>query len=95
MGDMKHIQIIQTTPDELNELIQSGIKEQLENLIQELKNQSFSDDLLTRSEVCSILSVNPSTLWNWTTKGKVKSYHIGNRVYYKKSELLESLKIIE
>ncbi|CAA9203750.1 hypothetical protein FLA105534_04932 [Flavobacterium bizetiae] len=49
------------------------------------------DVLLTRSEACSFLKINMTTLWNWSKKGKIISYGIGNRVYYKKSELLESL----
>ena len=49
------------------------------------------DELLTREETCIYLKINSSTLWSWTKKGKIISYGIGNRRYYKKNELLESL----
>ena len=89
---MKNLQLIETTPEELNELIQNGVKNQLESLKKDLKNQSNIDEVLTRNEVCELLKINPSTLWQWTKKGKVKSYNIANRVYYKRSEIELSLK---
>jgi len=49
------------------------------------------EELLTRKETCEFLKVDPSTLWHWTNKGKVIAYGIGNRRYYKKQELLQSL----
>ena len=48
--------------------------------------------LLTRDEVCRLLSFNKTSLWKHTKSGKLKSYGIGNRVYYKKDEVLEAVK---
>lgn len=53
-----------------------------------------SNDLLTRDEVCKLLSFNKTSLWKHTKSGRLKSYGIGNRVLYKKSEVLESVKPI-
>ena len=50
------------------------------------------DELLTREEACKLLSINKTSLWKHTKSGRLKSYGIGNRVYYKRSELLESIK---
>ena len=49
------------------------------------------EELLTRSETSSLLKVNLSTLWNWTKNGRLKSYGIGNRVYYKRHEVMQSI----
>jgi predicted DNA-binding transcriptional regulator AlpA len=51
-------------------------------------------ELLTREETCELFSFNKTTLWKHTKSGKFKSYGIGNRVYYKRSELLEVLQRI-
>ena len=86
----KQIILTGTTPRELAELINEGLKTQIE----QLKNnhtEPDSDELLTRVETYEFLKIDSSTLWAWTKKGKVKSYGIGNRVYYKRSELLECL----
>lgn len=50
-----------------------------------------NNELITRDETCQLLSVSKTTLWNHTKRGKLKSYGIGNRVYYKKAEVLNSL----
>ncbi len=56
---------------------------------EEVKPQN---DLLTRDEVCKLLSINKTSLWKHTKSGKLLSYGIGNRVYYKRSEVLEAIK---
>jgi hypothetical protein len=75
----------------LKELIKDGVKSQLEDFKGTLQTHN-PDELLTRTQTCKFLQIDSSTLWAWTNKGKVIAYGIGNRRYYKKAELLESLK---
>lgn len=42
---------------------------------------------LTRNEVSEMLHVDLSTVHNWTKKGKLKSYGMVGRVYYKRDEV--------
>jgi len=49
------------------------------------------DKLLTVTETSRLLKIDRTTLWKWTKQGKLKRYGMGNRVYYKKSEVLESI----
>jgi predicted DNA-binding transcriptional regulator AlpA len=51
--------------------------------------------LLNREEVCKMLSINKTTLWKYTKLGKLKSYGIGNRVLYKRNEVLECLTLLK
>ncbi|MDB4271074.1 helix-turn-helix domain-containing protein, partial [bacterium] len=44
-------------------------------------------ELLTREETAKYLKISLSTLWHWSKKGKLTAYGIGNRVYYKRSEV--------
>ncbi|TWP29255.1 DNA-binding protein [Apibacter muscae] len=80
------IQIIQTTPQELDALIGKSLKEQLEELKLHLQPKQPTE-WLTRKEVADLFKINLSTLFHWTNKGKLKAYGIGNRVYYKRSEV--------
>ena len=90
---MKNSILLQdVTPDQLSELINNGVKHQLDNLRGQLLNQNANDELLTRKEACEFLQINSTTLWSWQNKGKVKAYGIANRRYYKRSELIEALK---
>lgn len=61
----------------------------IEKLNTPVKNDS--ETLLSRKETCLLLKINYSTLWKHTKSGKLKSYGIGNRVYYKKEEILQSI----
>jgi|GEM_PF-607647 excisionase family DNA binding protein len=45
-------------------------------------------ELLTIKETCDLLKVCEVTLWKWTNTGKVTAYKIGNKVFYKYSELV-------
>jgi hypothetical protein len=72
------------------------ILERLERIELALKKlnslpKNDSETLLSRTEVCELLKINFSSLWKHTKSGKLKSYGIGNRVYYKKKEILQSI----
>ena len=71
---------------ELAEAIAPLLKPQVVNQLEPI------NDLLTRVEVCQLLSFNKTSLWKHTKSGKLKSYGIGNRVYYKRSEVIEAVK---
>lgn len=92
---MSTLQFIQTTPEQLVELISEGVRSQLQDLKKDLRTQEANDELLTRAEACEFLKIEQTTLWHWTNKGKVQAYGIGNRRYYKRSELLECLTLLK
>jgi hypothetical protein len=86
---MSAIYLHGTTPEELTALIAQAVNVQLSELKESLSGNP--DQLMTREEACKFLSIDSSTLWHWTNKGKVIAYGIANRRYYKKNELLEAL----
>jgi hypothetical protein len=65
----------------------------IEKAIEKLNTSSNhdTDTLLSRAEACELLKINMTSLWKYTKNGKLTSYGIGNRVYYKKGEVLNSL----
>jgi hypothetical protein len=67
--------------------------ERIEIAIEKLNTPAKNDSetLLSRKETCELLRINFSSLWKHTKSGKLKSYGIGNRVYYKKEEVLNSI----
>lgn len=79
------------TQAQLVDFINQAVQDQFEELKQELHKVRDQEELLTRDEAAGLLKINSSTLWHWTKKGKLPSYGIGNRVYYKRSEIMESL----
>jgi hypothetical protein len=49
------------------------------------------EDLATRAEALKYLRITGATLWRWEKQGKVKSYGMGGKRYYRLSELEQSI----
>lgn len=83
-------QLHNTTPEQLQDAILQGVRNQLEELKKEYQPKE-PEDYLSRAEVAKLLKVDISTIFNWSKAGKIKRYGLGNRVYYKRSEIEESI----
>lgn len=77
-------------PQEFKKEILDGVKSYLQELLSQQKEKEASD-YLTRQQVAEMLSIDLSTVHNWTKQGKLISYGIGNRVYYKLSEVEDAI----
>ena len=53
--------------------------------------EKVKETYLTRVEVCEMLKINLGTLRNWSKKGKLQKHKLGDRVYYKLSQINEAL----
>lgn len=73
------------TAEQINSLFQ-GIQDQLKELKQSFEPKSPAE-YLTRAQVSEMLKCDLSTIHNWTKKGKLIPYGIGNRVYFKRAEI--------
>ena len=87
---MQNIQLIQVTPEELQSQIIKGVKAELEQLKKDFQPKTPSE-YLTRNEVAEMLKIDLSSVHNWTKKGKLISYGIGGRVYYKRHEIEQAI----
>lgn len=85
------VQVENISVEELTEIIADKLAEKIETRIAMLISSQNDEELLTRAETTEFLKINSTTLWNWTKKGKVTAYGIGNRVYYKRGELKKAL----
>lgn len=75
--------------------------EQLAEAVVKLQQQPKTEpafqpesEFITRDEVCKMLNFNKTSLWKHTRSGRLKSYGIGNRVLYKRTEIIEAVKPI-
>ncbi len=88
------IQVENISVEELTEIIADKLADKIETRIAMLISTQNDEELLTRTETAKILKVELTTLWSWTKKGKITAYGIGNRVYYKRGEIMKSLIIL-
>ncbi|MFT5253766.1 MAG: excisionase family DNA binding protein, partial [Flavobacteriales bacterium] len=50
-----------------------------------------SEIILSREEAAKLLKISLVTLWDMTRKDKIPAFRIGNKVRYKKSDVLNAL----
>ena len=89
---MQNSTLFQSTPEELVELLLIGIKAELKSFKESLA-PGPADELLIQQEACDFLKVGPVTLWRWQKQGRINVYKISKINYYKKTELLDCLKL--
>ncbi|WP_430410221.1 helix-turn-helix domain-containing protein [Kordia sp.] len=87
---MSNISIFQTTPDEIAEAIAKSVKTQLDELKKNWQPKEPTE-YLTRNEVAEMLSIDLSSVHNWTKKGIITAYQISGRVYYKRKQIENAL----
>lgn len=73
------------TPEQINNLF-DGLKNQIKELKENFEPVKPTE-FLTRLELAELLKCDLSTIHNWCKKGKINPYGIGNRVYFKRSEI--------
>ena len=80
--------LIQISPEQLSEMIISGIREELQKFQSVSEEKSNNKDLMTRKEVCDYLQCSQTSLWDWTRKGKIIATKVGKKkVLYRKKDV--------
>ncbi|OYU83487.1 MAG: DNA-binding protein [Flavobacterium sp. BFFFF2] len=84
------LQIENTNTEDFKNEILTGVSDVLKGFANSLQNNE-QDILQTREETAKLLSISLVTLWEWTRKDIIPAYRIGNKVRYKKTEVLNAL----
>ena len=84
------LQLENTNANDFKNEIVKDVTNALKGYAETLQNPD-NDKLLSRQETAELLSVSLVTLWDWSRKSIIPAYRIGNKVRYKKSEILQAL----
>lgn len=87
----KLTQLYSTTPQELVSEILKGVHAEIKKLKEEYQPKS-TNEYLTRDEVSKLLKIDLSTVHNWCKRGKLQPWGIGNRVYFKRTQVEAAIK---
>ena len=80
--------LIQISPEQLSQMIISGIREELQKFQSVSGEKSNNKDLMTRKEVCDYLQCSETSLWAWTKNGKIGATKVGKKkVLYRKKDV--------
>lgn len=77
--------------DELLELFKEKVLNEIEKFYTR-PLQVQNEELITIDDACKFLKVSKVTIHKWKKIKLICSYRIGRRVYFKKTELLNSLR---
>jgi phage portal protein BeeE len=83
------IQLLNITTNDLTNLIKEGIKSELTELKKTLNPESLESPHLTRRQTAEFFGVSLNCINDWTRKGILKSYKVGQRTFYRRSELMQ------
>lgn len=89
---MQPVILTQLSIEQLQHLINDAVKFGFENT---KPTQPEPTNLLTRKQVCQLLTITPPTLHEWTKNGTLTAYKVGTRVRYKQIDVLNTLKRVQ
>lgn len=87
--------IIMTTieKEELKSIVSDALSEVLKNSFT-VQSEKKEDRFIKIGDVAKLLNVSIVTIHTWKKEGKIPFYRISNKVFFKESEIFESLKKI-
>jgi hypothetical protein len=90
---MEKVQFIQTSPNALASLISNQVRVELQFYLAKLQKASSTEesDVVTRKETAKFFKVTTTTIGDWTKSGILHPYKVGNRVYFRRSHLMQVL----
>lgn len=86
--------VITLSREELKGLIQEAIAEYNNSFNTKSDDEQQVEQLLKIDDVCALLNVSKVTIHKWKKEGKIPYHRISNRIFFKESEILESLESI-
>lgn len=89
------LQVEQIDVQSLLEQIGILIDKRLGSIVAPPQNTTEQAEYLTKNQVAELLKVSNVTVWQWSRKGILTSYRIGNKVRFLKSEVMTSAKAIQ
>lgn len=83
--------ISRVTPNELVELINEGIRTQLQTFSARINSNAPKDDKphLTKRETAKFFDVSVNCITDWSNKGILQPFKVGQRVYFSKEECIK------
>lgn len=81
------MELIVVTKEELEKILRTIIEQ---NQPRKKQDHIYTNELISKSEVAEILDVSLSSVDNYRRLGNLKSYKFGNKVRFRRSEVLEA-----
>ena len=80
----------EVNPQQLTETILKGVETRINDLKKNFTPKE-PDDFLTRMETAKLLKISLTTVHEWANTGTLKAYKVGNRTYFSRKEIENTL----
>jgi excisionase family DNA binding protein len=92
---METVQLQLIGKGELESIIMRCVSTVLKHHKPEDNAPKQAEGYISRAQVCNLLQISTPTLHRYINQGTIKSYHIGGRTLFKKSEVLTTVQPVE
>lgn len=90
--ESKPLHKYQISLSEITKVYEAKLDNAVDRILKKLSQEKEQEEkLLTVDETLKFLKCSKQALWNWRKNGILPSYRLGNRVYYKKSDIFNKL----
>jgi len=84
--------LTQTTKDDLIKQITNNVLSGLAAILNESRETDLNaKEWLSSKETQNLLKISSVTLWSWSKNGTLKVHKIGNRLRYRKDDVIKAL----
>ena len=83
--------VINELSESISKQIIPSIQDFIKKTINDSKGKNNQKEFLTRKEAADLLGITFGGLHKWVKEGKLKSIKIGNKPYFKYSQIIELL----
>lgn len=87
------VSIVQIELDQLREIIKSAVREEYNQLHQQINSEE--EKFLSRKQAAQKLGISLPTLWKITKSGAIPALRLGGRIVFRQSELMACMKPIQ
>lgn len=87
----REVTLVSITVQELEDLVQRAVETGIENLLNKWESSCEQIQLISRYDASKLLKVSLPTLTKYVKQGRIPAHRIGNRILFKKNEIIESL----
>ena len=89
---MSELRIVTGSINEIRAIIIESQKVLLEQVAKQICDaQNQEKEILTRKAAAELLDISYPCMYDWIENGCLKPYKMGNRTYFKYSEVMETL----
>lgn len=89
---MSELRIVTGSINEIGTIIIESQKVLLEEVVKQICDaQNQKKEILTRKAAAELLDISYPCMYDWIENGCLKPYKMGNRTYFKYSEVMETL----